>query len=461
MKKLFFILCLLPSFLKAQTPYNHQKIAQSHYAFSNNNWQGVDSVVFNFNTSGFMFDTWSSKFTNSSWLNLQRNIYHFTATNKVDTQYRQNWNGSMWVTGSIFVNIYDANDSIIEADKLSATYTPQNKIVYTYNTLFQLQTETNLNYSNGTWVYNSKILYNYDLNSGLISDATTQLFDATYNVWVNSIKKYYGFDANNKLTFFEQYLWQNGMYQENLKIINLYNANNQLIISQASKDSADYFDYKTEYTYTNNLLSTSNYSTGDTNNVWTAASVSNYTYYPNNLVKNYSKLSYVNTVLQNDTMVDYSYNSQNLLYQTVQQNGYNNSWGINVRSTYSYDTDSNNTMVFTENYVAGNYVPFNIANFYYNSVATSTSNIILPNNTIILYPNPTYNHSFLEINSLKNESISINVLTSEGKKILTIQQQIFAGKNTIEIPLQFVTAGSYFIQYQSNHQNFSSKITKQ
>ncbi|MFN3918366.1 MAG: T9SS type A sorting domain-containing protein [Flavobacteriales bacterium] len=81
---------------------------------------------------------------------------------------------------------------------------------------------------------------------------------------------------------------------------------------------------------------------------------------------------------------------------------------------------------------------------------------------VLIYPNPTNNHSAIELNSKFAEEITLRLTDAFGKHIRTEKTAIEKGKSTINLDIEQLSQGVYFLQIQSsdlNH-NSSHKIMK-
>lgn len=76
------------------------------------------------------------------------------------------------------------------------------------------------------------------------------------------------------------------------------------------------------------------------------------------------------------------------------------------------------------------------------------------------YPNPTNQQLFIAIDNSKNISLSANILTIEGKNILTIPSKSFVGKQTWEIALPEMPEGTYILRISDGKNTIDKMFLK-
>jgi len=79
---------------------------------------------------------------------------------------------------------------------------------------------------------------------------------------------------------------------------------------------------------------------------------------------------------------------------------------------------------------------------------SSTEEIELSDLDGKIYPNPFSENLTLEINATQNEKTNIQVFDLLGKNVFSQSVEFFEGKNTIELALQDLPSGSYFLRMQ-------------
>lgn len=105
-------------------------------------------------------------------------------------------------------------------------------------------------------------------------------------------------------------------------------------------------------------------------------------------------------------------------------------------------------------YIAGNYTDTCSINY------TGITNLSIENE-IILYPNPSSNQITLEFELNETKNVSLEIKNVLGQMIKTIPNNTFIkGKNKIEIEVNELSNGVYFIQLQNGNKKSSQKFLK-
>ncbi len=78
-----------------------------------------------------------------------------------------------------------------------------------------------------------------------------------------------------------------------------------------------------------------------------------------------------------------------------------------------------------------------------------------------IYPNPFDKNLILELDSEQNEKTIIQIFNLLGQSVFEQSVDISLGKNTFDLPLEKLNAGTYFIQLQLEEGNVMMKVIKQ
>ena len=82
-------------------------------------------------------------------------------------------------------------------------------------------------------------------------------------------------------------------------------------------------------------------------------------------------------------------------------------------------------------------------------------------NVIRLFPNPAMNILNVTVNTEKTQNTRVKVLDMNGRTIKTVQAQTSAGSQTIQVDINDLSVGSYFIQvFENGALSFTDKIKK-
>ncbi|MFB6258052.1 MAG: M43 family zinc metalloprotease [Flavobacteriales bacterium] len=79
-----------------------------------------------------------------------------------------------------------------------------------------------------------------------------------------------------------------------------------------------------------------------------------------------------------------------------------------------------------------------------------------------LHPNPVQKQAFLELNLSERKEVSVEVLDIRGKKLLDVKngKDLRAGKHRIQLDLQGIEAGPYFVRLRTGDQQHTRKLFK-
>jgi hypothetical protein len=92
------------------------------------------------------------------------------------------------------------------------------------------------------------------------------------------------------------------------------------------------------------------------------------------------------------------------------------------------------------------------------TTSISTENFA-PTQNISIFPNPTSNVAFLEVNSIKDCEAQIKIYNHSGASALEVRNtKVNAGFNKIEIDTQELSNGIYFLNYTTNNSTISKKL---
>lgn len=95
--------------------------------------------------------------------------------------------------------------------------------------------------------------------------------------------------------------------------------------------------------------------------------------------------------------------------------------------------------------VGGQYEAYDRHAFEAGTLSSATETV-LQSLDLMVYPNPASTILYLDIESISNELLHIQVLNSLGQTVLERQKQVLSvGSNTLELPLEDIPDGLYFI----------------
>jgi hypothetical protein len=80
---------------------------------------------------------------------------------------------------------------------------------------------------------------------------------------------------------------------------------------------------------------------------------------------------------------------------------------------------------------------------------------------LLVYPNPATAQVTIKINLIGNKNVSIKLKNVLGQTVQKINQRPLVGQNRIEIDINELPKGLYFVQLQTENRLYSQKIIKQ
>lgn len=78
-----------------------------------------------------------------------------------------------------------------------------------------------------------------------------------------------------------------------------------------------------------------------------------------------------------------------------------------------------------------------------------------------IYPNPSKDIINLSISSRNDEQVDINILNLEGKKIISLHQNIQKGHQTLPLDIHTLPSGNYFVKIENDHVHLIDKFVKE
>jgi PKD repeat protein len=122
-------------------------------------------------------------------------------------------------------------------------------------------------------------------------------------------------------------------------------------------------------------------------------------------------------------------------------------------SIISFDLDTENPLMFNE---SGNVVPV----LGLNSLATNSTRNLDNFGKIELFPNPTSSDITVKMNIQSEQEMEISINDVSGKRILTKNQSVNAGEQTVNLDVNDLIPGVYFLQIRSEKGAKSMKFVK-
>lgn len=466
MKFVFSILLLIVTFnqLWAQTVVS-RKIAQRHDAYVNGNWEGQDSLIFNYATTGFEIYRLALKGnTNNSWDNSYRSSKQYDFNENLTENIRENWTNGNWSYSTKYSYTYDANNNKIQ-------------------TLYQTWDA-----NNNTWVNAGRNDYEYN---SLNNETLLKGFVWQNNAWNNFTRKESTYFGDSLVKETQTFSWINNDWKKNEKKNYTYNQQyiNSIDIS-INGDSVWIPDSRIEYFLNTNYTPPINEMTtffdrDTTNNLWIFNNRIDYVYNVNSLEKelyqNYNvalsswndtkRISYLyNTNQQiatiteelnnngwlNNTKSERQYNTQQLLALQTDYS-WNNSWQNDQEISYQYNADDSLTYRLTKEYVSASFVPSLQDFFYYNKFTVGVNDLHQESLPIAIYPNPATHTLNYSLPPSHKGTFAEAIYSLEGKVVWT---RTGSFNNTESIDISNLAVGQYIFRIESKEATYTASFIK-
>ncbi len=449
---IFFVLHCF--YMQAQTVV-YKKIAQRHDDYANMNWKGIDSIVYGYNAEAMQTSSLAIKGNSSNtWDNNYKYTTTYTPAQKIQTQIRENWNGSNWVNQTKYEYTYDANDDNVQIDYFvwnGVTWGATGKITYSaYSPFHKPLGELVQSFTSNGWENISLKNFEYVSNTSKLLSRETFKWDIPSNNWKKVDRYYYN-----------------------------YNADSVSMITKSIPNWAEIWTNSDRYLYnyatTPFLLQeyiTQKWDTIPAVDVWVNISRISYAYTPSQKVEQIVSADYAgannwnptkkeqfvfdlsdrvvedftqinNGSWTNDVRKTYSYTG-NLVTQELQEAGSGSSWSLYRKTNFDYDSHENMIFKQLEEY-NGSYTPISRDFYYYNSFTVGLLSHEFTQIQATLYPNPATTSCDIHVNTDENSLVSIEIIDLQGRVNTVITQPIFKGQNKIEFSLSSLSAGNYFV----------------
>jgi len=460
-KKIILLACLCTTYFFA-TSFTQKKIAQRRDQYFSGAWQGIDSIIWQYNGNEDSIQKYSIIYNAGTWSPLQNNLFTYNVAGYVTTYLRQNWINGTWVNASQFVSTYDINNNELEYEKQvwnSGTWAPTQKIIRTFSGTNKVLTENAKIYYQGTWVDQNLNTYAYDSQDSIATIIFAN-YDAGSASFIPTVKKTYAWNSVGLLNTYQEFNWNTAStaWQYKKTITNYYNSNNLVYTSVTKKDTFLMNDTKSDYTYDANTLKVASVivSNSDSSNLWFNYRKYEYNYNADTTVLDFvvSKPDLNNWVT--DSSAAYTYTSfKKISTITHAKNG--GSGLIEVqKSSYNYDAKQNNIYYLLQDKTGAQYVNNLQSFYYYNQFPLGIKNL-KSNHFISIYPNPCADFITIENSKLFNNNLEILIYNTKGQLV----QHSTQNSQSNQISISHLNVGDYILQITNGDKVWYSRFQKQ
>lgn len=468
MRSLLLVFFWLCGFHAMSQTTVYRKIAQRHDDYINSAWQGIDSILFSYNTDGILTQQWALKGNASNWDNYSRTTFYITPTGKIGHYTRENWNVAGWLNNTRYIYTYDASDNLtltlyeiwngsnwqssgkIEhagynayggwASQTTQVYSGGNwlnlsRILQTYlsgTAKVEFQTKENWNTSTSTWDKFERLFYTYFQDS--IGTVIRSLPDSNNN-WKSANKYIYNYTGNplQVQSYYAQYWNQDSnKFIDTTRLLNTYNANQ-----------------KVETTLTEKRVGYNN---------WTTLTRTLYYYNGSSQLIEKTLEEYSNAWDNKDRFL-YNYNG-NLVSEEIYYEGFNTTWNLHHKTIFSYDVNENLTFKQRDDYLGATYVPYSRDFYYYNTFVVGSHDLAEASVNMVVYPNPAYEKITLAMKTTPGSQLTISVYDATGRLRIIRQEPSLTEEFKTELIVNTLAAGTYFVKV-TDEKNKSSVVKMQ
>lgn len=392
----------------------------------------------------------STKSKDESGGRLTKNYYEYNSQNKVSLRDGYQWDDTDgWKLIVRYLWGYDINDNITERTQL-VSWSPASN-----------------SFSNGSKWNNTYV------NNQIVETVITGLNPA--QVWGNSEKNVFSYDANWNQNEMITYHWDNGQWNFYSKKVSTYDQNNNIVSSTESIYMNGAWDpwHVVEYVYNSNnelvQLTGSDYSTG----VLDYEYQFNYSYLPNGLLDEREMFSWENNSWEPKNKWDSDFDAllNRTQYSIYFGNGSSN-WRLNSEYVYVYNnafpySELMETHLFNEyesrhqrlvdtfkraNLSSGEKEIELIRDYYWSEfVPTSVENPMETLQKIAVFPNPAEDYIQFELPQ-SGKPATVDLFNANGAFI--VRRRLI--NDRMQLPQ--LSDGYYFYRIKQGQKNYSGKF---
>lgn len=468
---LLFSIITIQSF--AQITVN-RKIGQRWDKYTNNTWQGQDSIVYNYNAFGLEANRFAEKgLANNAWLFNYRTTSTYDANQNLTSLVQENWTSNGWTKLTKYNYTYNANNLQTELiyqvwNTTSNAWRNNGRIVNTYTGILKTKLES-YNWDGTTWQPGTRQLLSYNGSNELTIHTFFNFSGGLFNPVERRQYQYaYGFVSS----YIRSTPDTAGNWELKSRTINLINGSaTPARISSSTVESWDqgsnlWVDsLKSSYNYSNNLLSFISRERYNTSTlVWTSTSLTNYYYNASNLLIEEQNLTYSQSTssYQNTLRKLFTYNTNNLNDQiTFYNDNGNGGWKETARDQMNYNSNDSLIYRLNEAYQNNSFIANEQFFYHYAEVPVGLSDYNNLFSLARLYPNPSSQYIAIDTKETLKGASQANIYSTNGKRIWS--QTNAQAIDQLKYDVSHLALGNYILQIieissgKTQHFKFSKK----
>lgn len=440
-------------------------IGYRHNDYYNNNWLGIDSMLFDYNNGGDTLWHFAIKGdSQNGWKNNFRYTFQWDANHHRTYQLREKSNGmGGWQNDNQYFYTYDGSGNLTEVVYQIWNNGWQNNGHLTFSGYNSFNKPANIlteSWNGAVWSPVASNDKSYVNSQYLLQYDSYFYWDGVSSSWKKINRKYYTYLQDSISSIQVSVPDSIGNWKGSTKEVRAYNLSNMLLTSVTNQlfDTAQNLQDVNRYKYTysgTNKISMVEYQL-PAGTLWNTTKRTNYVYDSNDSLS--LLFSEVNTgAWENDKKTEYTLNLGKITEER-HYDGAASSWAEAYKINYTYDANSNKTYALWSNYSGSSYSPVKEEFFYYNQYPLGLSSFSQQHLTI--YPNPAKEEVCVEAFAEKSEMITFKLYDMLGNERMRMIQPLSSGRNLIHIPLANVADGSYILRAGNNESEGNMIVVK-
>lgn len=454
-KRTLFFIFLVVGFCRIHVAAQQKLIGYRHNDYYNNNWLGIDSMLFDYNNGGDTLWHFAIKGdSQNGWKNNFRYTFQWDANHHRTYQIREKPNGSGgWQNDNQYFYTYDGSGNLTEVVYQIWNNGWQNNGHLTFSGYNSFNKPSNIlteSWNGAVWSPVASNDKSYVNSQYLLQYDSYFYWDGASSSWKKINRKYYTYLQDSISSIQVSLPDSIGNWKSSTKEVRAYNLSNMLLTSVTNQvfDTAqnlqDVDRYKCTYSGTNKISLVEYQLPAGT--LWNSTKRTNYVYDGNDSLS--LLFSEVNTgVWENDKKTEYTL-TQGKITEERHYDGAASSWAEVFKINNTYDANSNKTYTLWSNYSGSSYSPVKEEFFYYNTYPLSVMDPLV--NEWTMYPNPAVNEVVVECNSFKAQPITISLYDQLGRIRMMVIQNVQVGRNRVSIPVNEFPEGAYMLRLNGN-----------
>lgn len=367
----------------------------------------------------------------------------YNSGNKQTNILYQAWTGTNWMNSSQLSCTYDTNNnqtSALYKSWNSTSLTNSWQYIYTYNSNKKLASALFQTWNDTVLVNSTLNTYSYDTYNNKTGDLIQSWNGSS---WDNSTQYTYAFNSSNNMTNALGQSWNGTAWTNSWKDTITYDANNnkanELDQTWNGTSWVDNGDYSYKYNASYDLTSVLFQSWAGTG--WECSTFDSYEYDAFNNMTNVFEQNWNGSGWSNYLIDSIAYDTHNNKISDV-DHIYTSSWICDKQNAYAYNTDNFMLSSSTKQWNnTGTKIIYGDSVYYYFHTVTGINDLIEPNESVNVYPNPATDNLTIEA----SQNSAIEILNIEGQLIKSIAA--VAGNTKIDV--SSLNAGMYFMEIKT------------